>query len=98
VKFPYLERYQYCNRVQSSCGLTNGIGMTSINASEMKSEMECEYPTMNVSTHFAARFSGLVKSVCTSFLHMKMNAKIYDSDHALINVIMTMKKILRTSL
>jgi hypothetical protein len=64
----------------------------------MKSEMECEYPTANVLTHFATAFSVLVKSVCTSFLHMKTNAKTYDRDHALINVIMIIKKILRTFL
>lgn len=64
----------------------------------MKSEMECEYPTARVSTHLASKFSGLVKRVCTSFLHMKTSAKIHDRDHALISVIITMKKMLRASL
>lgn len=78
--------------------LTNGIGISRMSPSVMKSEMECEYPTANVSTHFAAKFSGLVKSVCTSFLHMKTNAKIHDKDQALINAIMMRKKMLRASL
>lgn len=64
----------------------------------MKSEIECEYPTAKVSTHLAVRFSGLVKSVCTSRLHMKTKAKTHDRAQAPIKVIMTMKKMLRASL
>ena len=61
----------------------------------MKSEMECEYPTANVSTHLVTKFSGLVNNVCTSFLHMKMKANTHDRAHPAIRVIMTTKNQLR---
>lgn len=55
--------------------LTKGSGISMMIPSEMKSEIEYEYPTMRVFTHFLTISSGYVNNTYTSVLHVNAKAK-----------------------